>query len=78
MKKIKIFKHGNEMILEEYVNQFLAEHPVSVSDIQYRMPDDGKYSLMYSVMIVYDPTLAKADKREREHYERVVKAGESN
>lgn len=77
MKKIKIFEHGSEMILEEYVNQFLAEHPVSVSDIQYRMSDDGKYSLMYSVMIVYDPTLAKDDKREREYYKRVNKAGES-
>lgn len=77
MKQIKIFEHGSEMVLEEYVNQFLADHPASVSDIQYRMSDDGKYSLMYSVMIVYDPSMARVDKQEREYYERKAKAGES-
>lgn len=54
MKKIKIFDHKNEMVLEEDVNRFLADHPASVSDIQYRMSDDGKYSLMHSVMIIYE------------------------
>lgn len=76
MKKIKIFEHGSEMILEECVNRFLAEHPVSVTDIQYSVTT-WNGNLNYSVMIVYDPTFAKVDKREREHYERVNKAGES-
>lgn len=76
MKKIKIFEHGSEMILEEYVNRFLAEHPASVSDIQYSTGYHN-HNLIYSVMVVYDPTFAKADKREREYYERVNKAGES-
>lgn len=76
MKKIETFVHGSERILEEYVNRFLAEHPVSVDDIQFRVTTWNGH-LNYAVMIVYDPTLAKADEQGREHYERVNKAGES-
>lgn len=53
MYKIKLFKHGDEMVLEEYVNRFLAEHPVSVVDIQFRIvPYPNRPN--YSVMVVYD------------------------
>lgn len=75
MKQIKIFEHASEMVLEEYVNRFLAEHPVSVDDIQFRVV--AHPHLTYIAMVVYDSTLAKLDKWERECYERVNKAGES-
>ncbi len=77
MKKIKIFADTNDVVVEEAVNEFLVDHPVSVEDIQYRMSDDGKYSVMHSVMIVYDPMMARLDKRDRSYYDKVIKAGET-
>lgn len=54
MKRIKIFDDSNKAVLEMYVNDFLETHPVSVTDIQFRMSDDGKYNLAYSAMIIYE------------------------
>lgn len=79
MKKIKVFTHCTHAVLEEAVNKFLAEHPVSVEDIQFRMSDDGKYSVIYSVMIVYDTEYAKIDARVYErHVREMNEAGESD
>lgn len=78
MKQVKIFKYSSEIVLEEAVNEFLADHPVSAEDIQYRMSDDGKYSVIYSAMIVYDPEYGNVDMRVREHHQKEkTKAGET-
>lgn len=56
MKKVKIFEDSSEMVLEEYVNQFLAEHPDSVTDIKFTtMP--RSYCPCYAAMIIYDTGL---------------------
>lgn len=56
MKKIKVFEHGSERILEEYVNRFTAEHPYGVTDIQFSTVHCAN-NLHYCVMIAYDTLL---------------------
>lgn len=71
MKKIRIFEHGSEMILEEYVNQFTAEHPYGVTDIQFSAVHCAN-NLHYCVMVVYDTLLDDAYDDLMRGYEKLI------
>lgn len=58
MKKVKMFANIDCHVLEDKVNEFTAEHPASITDIQYRVIyNDCSKSPIHCAMIVYDTSL---------------------
>lgn len=78
MMQVKVFTGYTMCELEREVNEFLADHPVSVENIQYRTTGNGMHTLIHNVMIVYDPTMARLDANNVEYYKnKKAKAGET-
>lgn len=82
MKKVKIFTHGSETVLEEYVNQFIAEHPISIIDIRYGVVwNPLVQSPRYSAMVIYNTSLDTIHDNAcelREKLHDLFEGGESN